>query len=61
MQTHEKAKCYDAQGTLTQSGVTVVILDDRVMIGAATYPIDDVTIDQDARTITSPNGWSVNY
>jgi hypothetical protein len=41
--------------------VQVVICDDRVMIGDSTYPIAEVTIDREKRTIESPNGWTVTY
>jgi len=61
MKTYRKAKCYDSQGYLTRSGVTVVLCEDLVMIGHSTYPIDDVTIDRSSREITSPSGWSVTY
>jgi hypothetical protein len=57
----ENAKVYDAQGVLTASGVTVAIDGDTVAIGAASYAIDDLAIDPEARTITSENGWSVKY
>ena len=61
MQTYQNAKCYDAQGYVTRTGVQVVICDDRVLIGDSTYPISDVTIDPEKRTITSPSGWVVEY
>lgn len=61
MQTYPKGKCYDNQGLLTRSGVQVIIDDNRVMIGDSTYPIGEVEIDRDKRTITSTSGWSVTY
>lgn len=61
MQAYQKGKVYDKNGMLEKSGVHVVIDDDRVHIGQSTYPIDEVTIDADARTITSDSGWRVEY
>lgn len=61
METYQTGKCYDNQGQLTQSGVTVTISEDRVSIGASTYPISEVVVDRKNRTIESPNGWQVTY
>lgn len=60
MKTYDSGKCYDSEGFLTKAGVQVVIDSDRVVIGDSAYPIDDVSIDYESRTIESPNGWSVS-
>ena len=61
MRAYENTKVYNAGGYLVESGVKVVIMEDRVTIGGTTHPIAELTIDHDKRTIESQNGWSVAF
>lgn len=51
-------KAYDKDGFLRTDGLTVVFESDRVIIGACTYPLEDLEVDEAEITNGS---WVVRY